>query len=111
MKYPKGCHTVYASEYQFVRVTRYTCRVLSGDVVLRVGGWVCQTREAFDIQVLKGVMGKDHVRHLTLMMTSGLSRNDGSLTRIRTFSPYCQPTGFSRWLLSLPSGVAARPFR
>jgi len=87
MKYRYGSHTVYDIENHFVRVTKYRYKVLTGDVALRVREWVRQTCEAFEIQILNGVMGKDHVRHLTLMMTSGLSRNDGSLTRIRTFSP------------------------
>jgi len=68
MKCRYGSHTVYNDiGYHFVWVRRYRYRVLSGDVALRVRRWVRQTREGFEIQILKGVVDKDHVRHLTLL--------------------------------------------
>ena len=64
MKYRYGSHTVYDIEYHFVWVTKYRYKVLTGDVALRVREWVRQTCEAFEIQILKGVVSKDHVHIL-----------------------------------------------
>ena len=48
-------------EYHFVWVTKYRYQVLIGDVALRVRELVRQTCEAFEIQIIKGVVSKDHV--------------------------------------------------
>lgn len=64
MKYRYGSHTAYDIEYHFVWVTKYRYKVLTGDVALRVREWVRQTCEAFEIQILKGVVSKDHVHIL-----------------------------------------------
>ena len=45
-------------------VTKYRYRVLKGDVAERVRDLVRQTCEAFEIQILKGVVSKDHVHIL-----------------------------------------------
>ena len=64
MKYSYGSHTAYDIEYHFVWVTKYRYRVLVGDVALRVRELIRQTCEAFEIQILKGVVSKDHVHIL-----------------------------------------------
>ena len=64
MKYRYGSHTAYAIEYHFVWVTKYRYKVLKGDVALRVRELVRQTCEAFEIQILKGVVSQDHVHIL-----------------------------------------------
>jgi len=51
-------------EYHFVWVTKYRYQVLKGDIALRVRDLVRQTCEAFEIQILKGVVSKDHVHIL-----------------------------------------------
>jgi hypothetical protein len=56
MKYRYGSHTVYDIEYHFVWITKYRYQVLTGDVALRVRDLVRQTGEAFEIQILKGVV-------------------------------------------------------
>lgn len=61
MEYRYGSHTVFNIEYHFVWVTKYRYEVLSGDVALRVRELVRQTCEAFEIQIIKGVVSKDHV--------------------------------------------------
>jgi len=64
VKYRYGSHTVYDIEYHFVWVTKYRYKVLVGDVGLRVRELVRQTCEAFEIQILKGAVSKDHVHIL-----------------------------------------------
>ena len=61
MEYRYGSHTVFNIEYHFVWVTKYRYRVLIGDVALRVRELIRQTCESFEIQILKGVVSKDHV--------------------------------------------------
>ena len=61
MEYRYGSHTVFNIEYHFVWVTKYRYQVLVGDVALRVRELVRQTCESFEIQILKGVVSKDHV--------------------------------------------------
>jgi len=61
MEYRYGSHTVFNIEYHFVWVTKYRYHVLKGDIALRVRELVRQTCEAFEIQILSGVVSKDHV--------------------------------------------------
>ena len=58
MDYRYGSHTVFNIEYHFVWVTKYRYQVLIGDVALRVRELVRQTCEAFEIQIIKGVVSK-----------------------------------------------------
>jgi len=64
MKYRYGSHTAYAIEYHFVWVTKYRYKVLVGDVGSRVRELVRQTCDTFEIEILKGVVSKDHVHIL-----------------------------------------------
>lgn len=61
MEYRYGSHTVFNIEYHIVWVTKYRYKVLVEDVALRVRELVRQTCEAFEIQIIKGVVSKDHV--------------------------------------------------
>jgi len=61
MEYRYGSHTVFNLEYHFVWVTKYRYKVLTGDVALRLRELVRQTCEAFEIQIIKGVVSNDHV--------------------------------------------------
>jgi len=64
MKYRHGSHTKYNIEYHFVWATKYRYQVLTGDVGLRVRELVRQTCEHLEIEILKGVVSKDHVHLL-----------------------------------------------
>ena len=64
MNYRQGSHTKYKIEYHFVWVTKYRYHVLEGDLALRVRELVRQTCERFEIQILRGVVSKDHVHIL-----------------------------------------------
>jgi len=56
-----GSHTVFNIEYHFVWVTKYRYKVLSGEVALRVKELVRQSCEALEINIISGVVSKDHV--------------------------------------------------
>ena len=64
MEYRHGSHTIYHIEYHFVWVTKYRYKVLVGDVGLRVKELVRQTCTAFEIEIVEGVVSKDHVHIL-----------------------------------------------
>ena len=51
-------------QYHFVFVTKYRYQVLEGDIALKVRELIRQTCTAFDIEILKGVVSKDHVHLL-----------------------------------------------
>jgi putative transposase len=64
MDYRYGSHTVFKIQYHFVFVTKYRYKVLKGDVGLKVRELIRQTCEAFEIEILKGVVSQDHVHIL-----------------------------------------------
>lgn len=64
MEYRTGSHTKYKIEYHFVWVTKYRYQVLVGDVGLRIRELVRQTCEHLEIEILRGVVSKDHVHLL-----------------------------------------------
>ena len=61
MEYRYGSHTVYKIQYHFVFVTKYRYKVLRGDVGLKVRELIRQTCEAFEIEIIKGVISHDYV--------------------------------------------------
>ena len=61
MEYRYGSHTVFNIEYHFVWVTKYRYKVLTEEVAHRLRELVRQTCESFEIQIIKGVVSKDHV--------------------------------------------------
>ncbi|CAE6873708.1 hypothetical protein R69658_08272 [Paraburkholderia aspalathi] len=52
MEYRHGSHTVFQIEYQFVWVTKYRYKVLSGEVAERVRELVRETCEAFEVRIV-----------------------------------------------------------
>lgn len=64
IEYRTGPHTKYKIEYHFVWITKYRFHVLNGDIALRVREFVRQTCAAFEIEVLRGVVSKDHIHIL-----------------------------------------------
>ena len=61
MDYRYGSPTVFKIQYHFVFVTKYRYHVLKGDVALKARERIRQTCEAFEIEILKGVVSKDHI--------------------------------------------------
>ena len=64
MDYRTGSHTKYKIEYHFVWVTKYRYKVLQGDIAERVRELVRQTCGMFEIEIIRGVVSKDHVHIL-----------------------------------------------
>ncbi len=61
MEYRSGNHTKYKIEYHFVWVTKYQYNILQGKLAERVRDLVRQTCEYLEIQILCGVVSKNHV--------------------------------------------------
>ncbi len=61
MEYRYGSHTVFKIQYHFVFVTKYRYQILKGDVGLKVRELIRQTCESFEIEIIKGVVSKDHL--------------------------------------------------
>ena len=64
MDYRQGSHTKFKLEYHFVWVTKYRYPVLKGDVALRVRDLARQVCTVLEIEILRGVVSKDHVHML-----------------------------------------------
>ena len=64
MEYRTGSHTKYKIEYHFVWVTKYRYQVLTGEVAQRLRELVRQSCTMFEIEILRGVVSKDHVHVL-----------------------------------------------
>jgi len=92
MKYRYGSHTAYDIEYHFVWVTKYRYKVLKGDVAERARDVVRQTCEAFEIQILNGVVSKDHVHILVsappTMVPSEIMRRIKGRTSSKLFEEF-----------------------
>ena len=75
MKYRRSSHTKFKLEYHLVWVTKYRYKVLTGDVGLRVRELVRQSCEHLEIEILRGVISKDHV-HLLVSAPPNISPSD-----------------------------------
>lgn len=64
MEYRVGPHTKYKIEYHFVWIAKYRYHVLIGDVAIRLRELVRQTCGMFEIEIIRGVVSKDHVHIL-----------------------------------------------
>ena len=71
----KGTHSVYQMHVHIVWGTKYRYSVLKGDIQLRFRELIRQTCDSLDVQILKGVVSKDHV-HLHLSYPPKLSVSD-----------------------------------
>ncbi len=75
MEYRYGSHTVFKIQYYFVFVTKYRYPILKGDEGLEVRELIRQTCTAFEIEILKGVVSKDHV-HLLVSAPPNMARSE-----------------------------------
>jgi putative transposase len=64
MEYRTGPHTKYKIEYHFVWITKYRFHALTGDIAIRVRELIRQTCSMFEIEILRGVVSKDHIHIL-----------------------------------------------
>ena len=71
----KGSHSIHQLHVHLVWSTKYRYEVLRGDIQIRCRDLIRQTSDTLDIQILKGVVSKDHV-HLHLSYPPKLSISD-----------------------------------
>lgn len=65
MKNRKSSHSIYSLQIHIVWCTKYRYKVLEGEVQKRCRDLIKQCCDALDVQILKGVVSKDHI-HLHL---------------------------------------------
>ena len=68
----KSSHSIHQLQVHLVWITKYRYQVLQGDVQLRCRDLIKQTCNSLDIQILKGVVSKDHV-HMHISYPTKLS--------------------------------------
>lgn len=68
----KGSHSVFELQVHLVWCTKYRYHVLQGEVQLRCRDLIKQSCNAMDIQILKGVVSKEHI-HLHISYPPKLS--------------------------------------
>ena len=68
----KGSHSVHQLHAHLVWSTKYRYDVLKGDIQIRCRELIRQTCDSLDIQILKGVVSKDHI-HLHVSYPPKLS--------------------------------------
>ena len=62
----KGSHSVHQMHVHLVWSTKYRYEVLRGEIQMRCRDLIRQTCDSLDIQILKGVVSKDHMHpHLS----------------------------------------------
>jgi len=64
MEYRYGSHTKYNIEYHFVWVTKYRYKILNHEIGIRLRDFVRQACAIHEIEILRGVISKDHVHIL-----------------------------------------------
>ena len=68
----KGSHSVHQLHVHLVWSTKYRYAVLKGDIQVRCRELIRQVCDALDVQILKGVVSKDHI-HLHVSYPPKLS--------------------------------------
>ena len=59
--YTKASHTVYENQYHVVWITKYRKPVLLGELGLFLRDTIRRTCQDMGVQIIKGVISKDHV--------------------------------------------------
>lgn len=75
MENRRSAHTVNSLQVHLVWITKYCYQVLQGDIQLRCRDILRQVCNSLDIQIIKGVVSKDHI-HLHLSYPPSLSISD-----------------------------------
>ena len=103
MVYSKGCHTVYSHRYHVVWATKYRYDVLRGELRHRVREIIRQVCAELGIEIIKGVLSKDHV-HMFIAVPPQHALSD-VMRRIKGAFVPAYPAGVSgdqEALLGLP---------
>ncbi len=87
VEYRKGSHSVSHLTVHLVWVTKYRYHVLKGDVQVRTRALIVQICDSENVQILKGVVGKDHVHLHVVPRWSGDTNFMSSLGETRVLPP------------------------
>jgi len=71
----KGSHSIHQLHVHLVWSTKYRYLVLRDDIQVRCRDLIRQTCDSLDVQILKGVVSKDHI-HLHISYPPKLSVSD-----------------------------------
>ena len=74
-KQRSGSHTTYNLQVHLIWCTKYRYQVLKGEVQIRVRDLIKQGCDALDVEILKGVVSKDHI-HLHVSYPPKVSISD-----------------------------------
>ncbi len=75
MEHRKSSDNVHNLQVHLVWITKYRYNVLTGDIQLRCRDILRQVSNSLDIEILKGVVSKDHI-HLHISYPPKLSVSD-----------------------------------
>ncbi|MFV0420374.1 MAG: IS200/IS605 family transposase, partial [Dysgonomonas sp.] len=75
MENRRSSHNINSLQVHLVWITKYRYQVLQGDIQLRCRDILRQVCNSMDIQIIKGVVSKDHI-HLHLSYPPQLSISD-----------------------------------
>ena len=75
MYHRSSSHSIHNLQVHLVWITKYRYQVLTGDIQLRCREILRQICNTLDIEILKGVVSKDHI-HLHLSYPPKLSLSD-----------------------------------
>ena len=73
--YRRGSHTVYDIKYHIIWITKYRYQVLKGEIAKRLRELLKQGCEARGINILEGVVSKDHV-HMLISCPTNISPSE-----------------------------------
>lgn len=92
MEYRTGPHTKYKIEYHFVWITKYRYHLLKDEIAIRVRELVKQTCTGMEVEILKGVVSKDHVHILVsappMLSPAEIMRRVKGRTSCKIFEEY-----------------------
>ena len=71
-RYKKGAHTVLDLQYHFVWKTKYSYKILNGEIALRLRDLIKEICALQDMSIIKGNIRPDHV-HVLVRSPSHLS--------------------------------------
>jgi putative transposase len=61
LAYRSGCHTTFHHRYHLVWALKYRCKVLHGEVRLRVRDTIKQVCDKMGVTIVNGGLSRDHV--------------------------------------------------
>jgi putative transposase len=89
MSYTSGSHTVFHHRYHIVWITKYRYKVLEGALRERIRTIIRQVCKELGVQIVSGVLSREHVRRILPSATSYGASRDGHRIGSRWSSRTC----------------------